>query len=65
MEATSRPLLRLRWVVPIAMIAALSGGVAFATRSQSATPSLPPRTAAQLLAAVSRAQVAGLSGTVV
>jgi len=65
MEATFRPVLRLRWVVPIAVIAALSGGVAFATRSQSATPPLPPRTAAQLLAAVARAQVAGLSGTVV
>jgi outer membrane lipoprotein-sorting protein len=65
MEVASRSPLRLRWVIPIAVIAALTGGVAFATRSQSATPSLPSRSAAQLLAAVARARVAGLSGTVV
>lgn len=57
----------LRLLVPLLVAAVVAGGVAFAsaTRSDSATPSLPPRTAEQLLADVSQARVPGLSGTVV
>jgi outer membrane lipoprotein-sorting protein len=57
----------LHFVAPLAVAAMVAGGIAFAsaTRSDSATPTLPPRTAEQLLADVSQAKVAGLSGTVV
>ena len=56
----------LRWVAfPVVLAALLAGGIAFATRSSGAAPSLPPRSAAQLLADVSQASVPGLSGTVV
>ncbi|HZD38063.1 MAG TPA: hypothetical protein VE664_05440 [Actinomycetes bacterium] len=57
----------LRFLVPLAIVAVVAGGVAFASasRSDSATPSLPPRTAEQLLAEVSQARVPGMSGTVV
>ncbi len=62
---TARPRL-LRWVTLLAVMAVvLAGGIALATRSDSASPSLPPRTAEQLLADVSQANVPGLSGTVV
>jgi outer membrane lipoprotein-sorting protein len=62
---TARPRL-LRWVVPLVVMAvALAGGVALATRSDGASPSLPPRTAEQLLTDLSQANVPGLSGTVV
>jgi outer membrane lipoprotein-sorting protein len=55
-----------RWAVPLVLSAALlAGGIALATRSDSASPSLPPRTAEQLLADVHQANPAGLSGTVV
>jgi outer membrane lipoprotein-sorting protein len=57
----------LHFVAPLAVAAVVAGGIAFtsATRSDSATPTLPPRTAEQLLAEVSQAKVTGLSGTVV
>jgi outer membrane lipoprotein-sorting protein len=57
----------LRFLVPLAVVAVVAGGVALAsaTRSDSATPSLPPRTAEQLLTEVSQARAPGLSGTVV
>lgn len=57
----------LRLLVPLALVAVVAGGIAFtsASRSESATPTLPPRTAEQLLAEVSQASVPGLSGTVV
>ena len=57
----------LRLLVPLLVAGVVAGGVAFAsaTRSDSATPSLPSRTAEQLLADVSQAKVPGLSGTVV
>jgi outer membrane lipoprotein-sorting protein len=62
---TARPRL-LRWVVPLVVMAvALAGGIALATRSDSASPPLPPRTAEQLLTDMSQANVPGLSGTVV
>jgi outer membrane lipoprotein-sorting protein len=56
-----------RLLVPLVVAAVLAGGVAFATasRSDSATPTLPARTAEQLLTEVGQAKVAGLSGTVV
>lgn len=56
----------LRWSAPLVVAAVvLAGGIALATRSDSVSPSLPPRTAEQLLADVSQANVPGLSGTVV
>jgi outer membrane lipoprotein-sorting protein len=62
---TARPRL-LRWVVPLVVMAvALAGGIALATRSDGASPPLPPRTAEQLLTDLSQANVPGLSGTVV
>ena len=56
-----------RLLVPLLVAAVVAGGVAFATasRSDSATPTLPARTAEQLLTEVGQARVAGLSGTVV
>jgi outer membrane lipoprotein-sorting protein len=54
----------LRWSVP----ALLAGGVAVAATgviTAGASPPLPPRTAAQLLADLQRADVPGMSGTVV
>lgn len=53
-----------RWLVPVGVagvVALLASGVL----SANANPNLPPRSAAQLLAAVSDAKVAGFSGTVV
>lgn len=62
---SARPRL-LRWAVPLAVTAAvLAAGIALAARSDSASPSLPARSAEQLLADVSQASVPGLSGTVV
>ncbi len=57
----------LRFLVPLAVAAVVAGGLAFASasRSDSATPTLPPRSAEQLLAEVAQARVPGLSGTVV
>ncbi len=62
---TARPRV-LRWAVPLVVTAAvLATGIVLAARSDSASPSLPPRSAEQLLADVSKASVPGLSGTVV
>ena len=54
----------LRWIVPtgVAGIVALA---ASGVLTAEATPNLPARTAAQLLADVERAQIDGLSGTIV
>lgn len=54
----------LRWIVPtgVAGIVAIAASGAL---NAGATPNLPPRTAAQLLADVENAQVQGLSGTIV
>ena len=54
----------LRWGAPVAAAAAVAV-VASGVLSAEADPPLPPKTAAQLLAAVEGADVAGLSGTVV
>jgi outer membrane lipoprotein-sorting protein len=65
MNLTARPLLS-RVVAPLVVVAAvLAGGIALASRSDSASPPLAPRTAEQLLADVSQANVPGLSGTIV
>jgi outer membrane lipoprotein-sorting protein len=57
----------LRLLAPLAVVAVVAGGLAFATasRSDSATPDLPAVTAQQLLTEVGQAKVPGLSGTVV
>ena len=60
----SRP--ALRWLVPSAAAVLVVGGGAIAgTIVASADPSLPERSAAQLLVDVQNAKVDGLSGTVV
>jgi outer membrane lipoprotein-sorting protein len=60
----SRP--ALRWLVPsAAAVVVIGGGAAAGTIVASADPSLPPRSAAQLLVDVQNAKVDGLSGTVV
>ncbi|GAA0799562.1 LolA family protein [Spirilliplanes yamanashiensis] len=61
---TSRP--ALRWLVPAAAAAlVIGGGAAAGTIVANADPALPERSAAQLLADLQTAEVAGLSGTVV
>ncbi len=60
----SRP--ALRWLVPsAAAVVVIGGGAAAGTIVASAEPSLPERTAAQLLVDIANAKVDGLSGTVV
>jgi len=56
----------MRWLVPTAAaVVIIGGGAAAGTLVASADPSLPDRSAAQLLADVQNAKVDGLSGTVV
>jgi outer membrane lipoprotein-sorting protein len=60
----SRP--ALRWLVPAAAaVVVIGGGAAAGTIAASADPSLPTRSAAQLLVDLQNAKVPGLSGTVV
>ncbi|MEU5911603.1 sigma-E factor regulatory protein RseB domain-containing protein [Micromonospora sp. NPDC047527] len=60
----SRPV--LRWLVPAtAVVAVIGGGAAVGTFAAEAEPSLPPRTAAQLLVDLQTSRLEGLSGTVV
>ncbi|MEU8214992.1 hypothetical protein AB0C47_04395 [Micromonospora taraxaci] len=60
----SRPI--LRWLVPAtAAVAVIGGGAAVGTFAAEAEPSLPPRTAAQLLVDLQTSRLEGLSGTVV
>jgi outer membrane lipoprotein-sorting protein len=60
----SRP--ALRWLVPsAAAVLVIGGGAAAGTIAASADPSLPARSAAQLLVDVQNAKIDGLSGTVV
>ncbi|MEV6597795.1 hypothetical protein AB0M36_13100 [Actinoplanes sp. NPDC051346] len=60
----SRP--ALRWLVPAAAAAVvIGGGAAAGTIVASADPTLPERSAAQLLVDVQNAKVEGLSGTIV
>src|SRR3954468_14631135 len=61
---TSRP--AVRWLVPVAVAAtAVGGGALLNTLSAIASPTLPPRSAAQLLVDLQSARLDGLSGTVV
>ncbi|MEU4567588.1 hypothetical protein [Micromonospora sp. NPDC023956] len=61
---TSRP--ALRWIVPTAAtVVLLGGGVAVGQFAAEAEPSLPPRSAAQLLVDLQTSRLEGLSGTVV
>jgi outer membrane lipoprotein-sorting protein len=60
---TSRPM--LRWLVPAAAAVTVAGGSLVGTMVASADPTLPPRSAAQLLVDLQNARVDGLSGTVV
>ncbi|MFI5934348.1 outer membrane lipoprotein carrier protein LolA [Actinoplanes sp. NPDC051494] len=56
----------LRWLVPAAAaVVVIGGGAAAGTIAASADPTLPERSAAQLLVDVQNAKVDGLSGTVV
>ncbi|MER7893454.1 sigma-E factor regulatory protein RseB domain-containing protein [Micromonospora sp. NPDC094482] len=60
----SRPV--LRWLVPVAAVATvIGGGAAIGTFAAEAEPSLPSRTAAQLLVDLQTSRLEGLSGTVV
>ncbi|MEV4702729.1 sigma-E factor regulatory protein RseB domain-containing protein [Actinoplanes sp. NPDC049316] len=60
----SRP--ALRWLVPTAAaVVVIGGGAAAGTIAASADPTLPERSAAQLLVDVQNAKVEGLSGTIV
>ncbi|HEV7171500.1 hypothetical protein [Pedococcus sp.] len=56
---------RARWAVPGAVLACIAAGGLVTNQVASAAPSLPPRSAAQLLVDVQKAQLSGLSGTVV
>lgn len=59
----SRP--ALRWLVPVVVtVAVVGGGAAAQTIAASAEPSLPDRSAAQLLVDLQTAGLDGLSGTV-
>lgn len=61
---SSRP--ALRWLVPAATaVAVIGGGAAIGQLAAVAEPSLPERSAAQLLVDVQTARLDGLSGTVV
>ncbi|MDY7083670.1 MAG: sigma-E factor regulatory protein RseB domain-containing protein [Actinomycetota bacterium] len=56
----------LRWLVPsAAAVVVIGGGAAAGTIIASADPSLPERSAAQLLVDLQNAKVDGLSGTIV
>ncbi|ROT33125.1 hypothetical protein [Micromonospora sp. HM5-17] len=56
----------LRWLVPTgAALAIVGGGAAVGTFASAAEPSLPERSAAQLLVDLQTAQLDGLSGTVI
>lgn len=60
---TSRP--ALRWLVPAAAaVAVIGGGAAIGTLAANAEPTLPERSAAQLLVDLQTARLDGMSGTV-
>ena len=56
---------RARWAVPAVVVGCIAAGGLVTNQVASADPSLPARTAAQLLVDVQKAQLSGLSGTVV
>ena len=51
-----------RWAAPVAAVAAVAVGTLATNLTASADPDLPPRTAAQLLVDVQRAQLADICG---
>jgi len=55
----------IRWAVPGAVVAIALGAAAFSAVTTGASPTLPPRSAAELLVDVQNASLTGLSGTVV
>lgn len=56
---------RLRWLVPVGVIGVIVAGVEITrAASSSASPTLPPKTAQQLVAAVVGAQTEALSGQI-
>lgn len=61
---SSRP--AFRWLVPVAAaVTVIGGGAAVGTFAAQADPSLPERSAAQLLVDLQTARLGGMSGTVV
>ena len=63
MALSNRP--ALRWAVPTAVVAIVLGAAAITSVTATAAPTLPPRSAADLLVDVQTASIPGLSGTVV
>ena len=55
---------RMRWGAPVLALALVTGGSLASSVTASADPTLPPKTASELLADVQQARVDGLSGTV-
>ena len=55
----------IRWAVPGAVVAIALGAAAISAVTADASPTLPPRSAAELLVDVQNASLTGLSGTVV
>lgn len=55
---------RLRWGAPVLAVALVTGGTLASSVTASADPTLPPKTASDLLADVQQARIDGLSGTV-
>jgi outer membrane lipoprotein-sorting protein len=55
---------RARWLVPVAALGVIVGGVAVNTAVANADPTLPARSAAQLLASLAQAPSQSFSGTV-
>jgi outer membrane lipoprotein-sorting protein len=60
---TSHP--ALRWAVPGAVVAIVIGAAGLTAATADASPTLPPRSAAELLVDVQTASVTALSGTIV
>jgi outer membrane lipoprotein-sorting protein len=56
---------RVRWAVPLGIVAVVAGALGVRPIVAGAAPSLPPKTAAELLASVGTAGETPLSGTIV
>ncbi len=54
----------MRWGAPVLALALVAGGSLASSVTASADPSLPPKTASELLADVQQARIDGLSGTI-
>ena len=63
-ETSTRPDPRWRWAVPLAVVAAAALVIGVRPIVADASPTLPPRTAAQLLASLPEAAAQPFSGTV-